>query len=192
MNTDNTRALVLGDFAQMTLRANVAFAVRCAQRLRPFFDLPGSTPQSGDQVAALDAAIEAAIDFCQGLPGKKGQAAAAARLAGLVADETGETTCFAGYAAMRAAEAAACAEAFVLAPNDASLMDVAAAAFGAGRVLVGNAAAFTPDQVMVAMRLDVEKIMSLAHGAIQDLGPTVDPSENGPLGALWPDGPMPS
>src|SRR6266852_8407070 len=98
MKSNQPRAVALNDLAQLTLRANVAFAVRCAQRIRPCFMLPANAPRRREQMAAVDRAIRVATAFCRGLPGETGQAAAAARVAGDVAEETCEFTRFAGYA----------------------------------------------------------------------------------------------
>ena len=110
MKSNEPRAVGLHDLGQLTRRANVAFAVRCAERLRPCFKLPADAARRRQQMAAVDGAIRVATAFCQGVPGEVGRAAAAARVASVVAEETGEFTRFAGYAAVRAAEAAAHAE----------------------------------------------------------------------------------
>src|SRR5437867_1131504 len=107
MPSNQARQVSLQDLANLTLRANVAFAVRSAQRLRPCFKLPDDAPRRREQMAAVDAAIRVATAFCRGQPGERGQATQAARLAHAVAEETGEFTRFSGYAAVRAAEAAA-------------------------------------------------------------------------------------
>jgi hypothetical protein len=189
MSSDQTaRVVTLPDLAQLTLRANVAFAVRCAQRLRPCFQLPASTPRRREQIAAVDNAIRIAIAYCQGDPVQAGGAAAAARAAAVVAEDTCEFTSFAGYAAVRAAEAAACAEAFTLNPDEAAATEVVAAAFGAGRVVAANADAFAQYQVVFALHNDMQKLRNEEHGSLEDLGPPVDLSESGPLGPLWPGG----
>jgi hypothetical protein len=188
MKKNQTRAVALGDLAQLTLRGNVAFAVRCALRLRPGFELPADTPRRREQMAAMDGAIRVATAFCRGLPVEAGRALEAARQANVVAEETCESTNFAGYAAVRAAEAAANAEEFVRNPSDTGIMEVVAAAFGAGRVLAANADAFTLDLVTGALRADVDNLLSLAPGSSKDLGVPVDPAEDGPLGPLWPAG----
>jgi len=188
MKSNQPRAVALSDLARLTLRANVAIAVRCAQRIRPCFEPPADAPRRREQMAAVDGAIRVAAAFCRGLPGEAGRAAAAARVAGVVAEETCTFTRFAGYAAVRAAEAAAYAEEVVRNPNDSGITEVVAAAFGAGRVVAANADAGTLDLVVAALHADVEKLLSLAHGTSEDLGPPFDPSESGPLGPLWPAG----
>jgi hypothetical protein len=188
MNTNEPRVVGLSDLGQLTLRGNVAFAVRCARRMRPCFKLPADAPRRRLQMVAVDGAIRVAAAFCQGLPVEPGQAAAAARAAGVVADETCEFTQFAGYAAVRAAEAAANAEEVERDRSNSRVIEVVAAAFGAGRVLSANTDPSTLDLVVAALHTDLQKLLSLGHGTCEDLGPPVDPSEGGPLGPLWPAG----
>jgi hypothetical protein len=132
-----------------------------------------------------------ATAFCHGHPEEVGRAAAAVSEAAVVADETCEFTRFAGYAAVRAVQAAASAEEVVRNPEYSGINDVVASAFGAGRVLAANADAYTMDMVVGALFADLEKLLTLAPGNCEDLGPAVDPSESGPLGSLWPDGKPP-
>jgi hypothetical protein len=189
MKSKQPRAVGLNDLGQLTLRANVAFAVRCAQRIRPCFELPVDAPRRREQLAAVDGAIRVAAAFCQGLPVEDGRAAEAARRAAVVADETCESTNFAGFAAVRAAEAAAYAEEAGRNPSESSIIQVVAAAFGAGRVVAANSDAFTLDLVAAALYADVEKLRGMmGHAVGGDMGPAVDPSESGPLGSLWPEG----
>ena len=188
MKRDQPRTVGLNDLGQLTLRGNVAFAVRCALRMRPCFELPADAPRGREQTAAIDSAIRIADAFCRGLPLEDGRAALAAQRAGMVAEETYESTNFAGFAAVRAAEAAAHAEAAVRNPSESSLIEVVAAAFGAGRVVAANSDAFTLDLVAAALYADMQKLLTMAQGAGGSLGPEVDPSESGPLGPLWPDG----
>jgi len=188
MKNEQPRAIGLNDLGQLTLRGNVAFAVRCALRIRPCFELPADAPRQREKVAAVDRAIRLAAAFCNGQPLERGAAAAIARVAEAVAEETSEFTRCAGYAAVRAAEAAANAEEVVRNPNDSGIMEVVAAAFGSGRVLAANADTFTLDYVAAVLCADVDKLLSLGHGGSPELGPPLDPSEAGPLGPLWPNG----
>jgi hypothetical protein len=188
MKSDQARVVTLNDLAELTLRANVAFAVRCAQRVRPCFKLPAEAPRRREQTAAVDEAIRVASAFCRGLPEAAGRAAAAARAAGVVAQETGEFTRYAGYAAAHGASAAAHAEEVVRDPKHSCMTDVVAAAFGAGRVVVANVDAYAHDLVVAALHADLVQLLLLAAGTTADLGPPVDPSETGPLGPLWPAG----
>jgi len=188
MKSQQPSGFSLSELAQLTQRANVAFAVRCAQRLRPRFQLPNDAPHRREQIAAVDAAIRVAAAFCQGTPLEEGRAAAAARTAGAVAEETCETTSFAAYAAVRAAEAAAYAEEAVRTPCDSAMTEIVAAAFGAGRVVAANIDTYGQERAVFAMCADVHKLLGIAQGPIDSLGAPIDPSENGPLGPLWPTG----
>jgi hypothetical protein len=175
----------LHELGQLTLRANVAYAVRCARRIRPCFTLPAETPQRQEQTAAVDSAIRLAEDFCRTLPSASGPASSAARTAGEVAEATCTFTRFAGYAAMHAVEAAAFATEAARAPEDHLLHQVVAASYAAGRVVTSNADRFTLDIVLAALRHDLETLLTLSHGTLEELGEPIDPSEGGPLGPLW-------
>jgi hypothetical protein len=188
MKTNQPRAVGLRDLGQLTIRGNVAFAVRCAQRIRPCFKLPQDHPGGREQTAAVERAIRVAGLVCQGLPTEPGQAAAAARVAERAAAAVSKITGFAGYGAVRAAEAAAHAEACVSTPSDSGNLAVVAAAFSAARVLAANTDAIAFEVVAEAMCADLDKLRSLAPGNCEVLGPAVDPTESGPLGALWPAG----
>jgi hypothetical protein len=189
MKSEQARVITLGDLGGLPMRANVAFAVRCAQRLRPCFKLPAEAPRRREQTAAVDDAIRVATTFCRGLPEEPGRATAAARAAGVVAEETGDFTRYAPYAAAHAASAAASAEAIVCKSASASpISEVVAFAFGAGRVVAANVDAYAHELVVAALHTDLVKLLALAGGTSADLGPPVDPSESGPLGPLWPAG----
>jgi hypothetical protein len=185
--SDKARAISLSDLGQLTMRGNVAFAVRCAQRMRPRFKLPADAPRRRERLAAVDGAIRVAEAFCRGLPAETGQAAAAVRAALLVAEEASKVTGYAGYAAVHAAKAAADAEEALRSPTNSGMIEVVASAFGANRVLSANTDAFTLELVLAAIYSDVEKLIGMAQGTCADLGPPIDPSESGPLGPLWPD-----
>ncbi len=186
--SDEVRPISLNDLAALTLRANVAFAVRCAHRIKPCLVLPADAPRRGEQMRAVDKAIEVATAFCRGEPGETGRAAAAALAAGVVAEDTYESTRFAAYAAVRAAEAAAAGEEAARNPNQSSVMEAVAGAFGAARVLAANVDNYALDMVVRALRADVDMLLDPAVGTCQDLGAPVDPAESGPLGPLWPAG----
>src|SRR5262245_21415304 len=108
MKGTEPRVVTLNHLGQLPMRANVGFAVRCAQRIRPCFERPPDAPRRREQIAAIDGAIRMAAAFCRGLPGAEpGRAAEAARRAAAVAEETCEFTSYAGYAAAHAAQAVA-------------------------------------------------------------------------------------
>lgn len=187
MNLDQPRIISLQDLALMTLRANVAFAVRCAQRVRPCFELPADLPRRREHMAAVDAAIRVATAYCLGQPLEAGRTATATRAAMAAAEETYEMT-FAAYAAARAAAAAASAEAYLSDPNGSPATEVVAYAFGAARVVSANVDSFSQPMVVAALYADVQYLLKQRQGSVEKLGPPVDPSESGPLGSLWPAG----
>ena len=186
--SDQVRPVGLNDLGEITLRGNVAFAVRCAERMRPCFKVPADAERKREKTAAVEAAIRIANAFCRGLPLEPGRAAAAVRPATEVAEETGEDTYWSAYAAVRAVEAVAYAEGVANKQSDRDVTEVIAAAFGAGRVVAANVDTFGLNQVVAALRADVDNLLRLAGGSPEELGPEIDPSESGPLGALWPAG----
>jgi hypothetical protein len=189
MNDDQqSRAVSLSDLAELTLRANVAFAVRCAHRVRSCFQLPDDAENRLEHLTAVDAAIRVATSFCRGLELEPGRAVAAVRAAHVAADTHCENTNFAGFAAVRAAQAAVYAEEVVRNATDSSITEVVAAAFGAGRVVAANAGMMALNQVVAALYADLQNLRKVGRGAASSLGAAIDPSEAGPLGPLWPDG----
>jgi len=185
MKANPPRAVGLGDLGQLTLRANVAFAVRCAMRVRPWLRL------SAAQLEAMDAAIEIAVAFCRGFTQEAGQAVAVAGRAAVVAEETCTFTRFASYGPVRAAEAVVRAEECVRKDPGHSATEVVAAAFGAGRVLAANADESDTELIVAALSADAAKLRSLSKGTCVDLGSSFDPTEAGPLGVLWAGGAPP-
>ena len=57
MKSNQSRGIELRDMGQLTLRANVVFAVRCAQRLRPCFKIPADASRRREKLAGTDGAI---------------------------------------------------------------------------------------------------------------------------------------
>jgi hypothetical protein len=186
--TNAPKVVSLGDLGQLTMRANVVFAVRCAQRSRPLFKLPADAARRSEHLAAVDSAIYVASLFCGGLPLEAGRAAAALAQVHVTVQETAPFAGYAGYAALRAAEATVHAVEALRNRTQFELVQVVAGAFGAGRVLAANAGADVQDLVVAALFADKEKLSLLGPGTYGDLGPAIDPSESGPLGPLWPAG----
>src|SRR5689334_21535810 len=94
----------LPDLYPLAFRAKVAFAVRCAQRLRGLFRLDDSET-SNQHRAAWQAGIDLAYQFLQGQPLDEQHAAAVVKNAYEMAEATYSDTKFAGYAVARAASA---------------------------------------------------------------------------------------
>ena len=188
MASEQAVEVTLSDLGQLTLRANVAFAVRCALRVRPRFNFAERTRERQEQAATVDAAIQAADAFARAMSDGHRPIGMVARAAYGVAELTCEQTHFAAYAAAHAAQAAAHAADAGAHARVPLFLEIVAGAYGAGRVVRANTPNSTALVVMRAMRADFDKLLSLSLGKPADAGQPVDPSESGPLGPLWPSG----
>lgn len=174
--------------AKLPHRAIVAFAARCARRVRPLADVlredfqdaidraiagTESVARGGDAVGAVAAAEDIWAAVAPGRPAVSVAEAAAEAAEAAKAVEVRDT-------AGAAVHAAAAAKAAVHA---------AAAAAGAGR---GHA--WGPDtteavwNAEAATRADVVRLIALGLGEPGTPGLPIDPSEAVPLGPLWPGG----
>ncbi len=182
------QGVFLNDLGLLTLRGHVAYAVRCARRVLPLIRVPEDYPGREDGLATLARAGRLADDFARGKdvsPEEVGPVASdASRFADGLSDEH-------GYAAFAVAHAARCAWQAGLAEQTGEgnyFLEVIASAFAAGRVLQSSCDAFDAEPVVAALRADFEKLRGLKLGAAGEIGAPVDPSEEGPLGSLWPEG----
>jgi hypothetical protein len=192
------------ELANLPLRAIVAFAARCARRVRP---LAASLPE--DSRVAIDQAITVAEAFARGDKAvgaavTAGAAVGAAR--GAEIDGVTETAVGAAWAAAQAAEAvqaAKAAEAFGAAADNNFAVQAAEAADQTARcaaLAVGNATLAVRSAALAvkaiasvtdrdhAILADIEQIIAFRLGEPGTLGSPIDPSEAGPLGPLWPGG----
>src|SRR5512135_813846 len=176
--------------AKLPLRAIVAFAVRCARRVQPL----GHVLTEYRQVEVEDA-IASAERFARG-----GKAIHAAGAAARAAD--------AARAAARAVDAARAAAAKAAADSDwvdaadaeaeaawadATVRAAAACAARAANAAAADAAAEDTtraawDTGRAAARGDLHRLLALELGRPGTLGKPIDPTEEGPLGPLWPGG----
>lgn len=179
--------VTLGDLAQLSLRSCVAYAVRCALRMRPRFQIPSEHPAAGHE-AAMDQAIALAAAFARSDATDPARAACAAEFAYGLADATADVTFYSGFAAAHAVQAASTAIRAQELVNDGVATDVAASAYGASRVLEANSQQEYATLVVGAIRADFDKLQSLSLGRFAELGQPIDPTESGPLGNLWPLG----
>jgi hypothetical protein len=162
------------------LRAQVAFAARCARRVQP---LTMRRFADHHKREAVERAIALAEQFAGGIPVKPhaGRAADAAREVAEAAWAAQDTT------ASRAADAATYAAQAADADTDAG--KVARAAFyGYSDAAAAAHAAGARDAFLAASVRDLAKLARLKLGAFPELGTSIDPSESGPLGPLWPEG----
>ena len=179
------------ELKKLPLLAIVAYAVRCARRAQPIF---AAIPNLATHGAAVEQAISFAERFCVG---KDLNAAvdAVERAAERAADAAAVARQFAGGnaaalaagAAQAAAQATAAVEDSWADPNTADRV-VRAATYAAGRASRAVAADRCA-AVSAAARADYDRLRSLNLGTYPELGQPIDPTETGPLGPLWPEGP---
>jgi hypothetical protein len=164
--------------AQLPRRAVVAFAARCARRVQP---LTHALPQQGRD--AIDRAIASAEAFAKDDSRAADAAEAAARAAR--ADEAARAAHLAARAAHLAATAA-------LATTDADVLAAAAEAAARAATVEAAADAEADDNdwadAWAAASSDLDRLIASNLGKPDTLGATIDPSESGPLGPLWPQG----
>jgi hypothetical protein len=176
------------DLAKLSLRAIVAFAVRCARRV------PSSYSPSHWVSKAIDDALSIAETFAKRkVPKSFGDRAnRAAKEATEASKSVSEQLKTGAYSAASAATAAALASASAhyAARNQASDSE----AFEGRSSAISSAqfayeiAAKLDSQAAAAAHIDFEHLLSLKSGRPGTLGPFIDPSEQGPLGPLWPAG----
>jgi hypothetical protein len=194
MASATVREITLQDLGQLCLRATVAFAARCARRVRPGMNtLPDDFPDLEGALAVCDIAITAAEDYAQAkmIPQAKAQEMATAAME--VAEAAFPYRRLGAYAAAHAARCAAEALRAGEHANDNIAMEVVAAAYGANRVALTGGTGQRLDEdsatkVRAAILADYEVLRKIGGGSFREMGDPIDPSEDGPLGDLWPDG----
>ncbi|MCU0981117.1 MAG: hypothetical protein MUF25_18360 [Pirellulaceae bacterium] len=183
------------DLKKLPLGAIVACAVRCARRVQPLYDRAAGTAELEKHKADIEWAISLAETFC--LSHEVGAAAYDAAYAARDA-----ATAVDAKDAARAASAAARAAAYAFdipksAVYDHSVyatrvaVEAADAAQAAARA-ADHAAARAADgtgAAQAAAKADFDRLLTLNQGTYPKLGDPIDPTENGPLGPLWPGGP---
>jgi PTS system nitrogen regulatory IIA component len=182
----------LDELKQLPLRAVVALAARCARRVQPFFKLPDDHPEKQRHVAAVERAIRTAEEFVRGIPVAAPDAAAsAARSASLAysAARVASLALWAAEAASKASDAEAASDAVQAAGRaSGAVWDAAKAAGNAARAAGDAANAYNAwFTAAAASRSDFSQLCGLGLGRFPELGEPFDPSENGPLGPLWPE-----
>jgi hypothetical protein len=194
MTVTRAREITLHDLGNLCLRAAVALAVRCALRVRPIMDeLPDDFPDRAGALAVLDAALADAENYARANIIPHAEADTHARAAFQVAEAAFPYQRLGAYAVAHAARAAADAVHAGERASEAAGMEIVAATYGANRVALTAGRGRRLDeetgmQVRAAILADFEALLKLCPGSFRDLGDPVDPSEQGPLGALWPHG----
>lgn len=202
----------LGAMQQLTLRAMVAYAARAARRVQPFFTLPDDDPKGPAHVAAVERAIRAAEEFARGTTAAPTDLKEANALFGharfaplafrgrdaIAADQghrAGEAAAYALRTANHAAKATGSgpdqevldfdSPAHHDRPQDWS--DLAWAAWHAWAVAAYWIIPANAEAAAVAAWSDFHRLQGLGLGRFPELGEPIDPSEDGPLGPLWPE-----
>lgn len=176
------------DLEKLPLGAIVAYAVRCARRVQPLYGRAAGIAELAKHEAAVGWAISLAEDFCL-----SHVVNAAAYDAAYVARTSVEAVD--ARDAARAAAAAARAAAYAFDVPRSAVYDraVYASRVAAEAVDGAKAAARAADHasdgarvVEAAARADFDRLLELNQGTYPKLGQPIDPTENGPLGPLWP------
>ena len=205
------------ELKKLPLRGIVAYTVRCARRVQPLYGQARGTADFEEHKAAIETALTIAEQLCQGEPitadVTRAAFAAAAAVATAAADAAANANAAAAdalaafaaaarvadraaFAADRAADdaiarvaddahAAAHYAAAVAAAADRAAFAAVAAAAASSFAAAANPA-FAAD---IAAKADYDRLVSLNLGECPDFGQPIDPTENGPLGPLWPQRP---
>ncbi len=174
--------LSLADLADIPPRGNVALAVRCALRLAPFFRLPADFEDREACQSIYDAALARATAYAQGAVDNGDRLQELIDAAYQMAELTTDLTDYAAYAVAHSVQAVDFARAIDGEDGSIKAMQLIGSTFGACRVLIQRGRSLGTEAGIVALRADLDAIKLVA------VAPGVDPSENGPLGAFWPEG----
>jgi hypothetical protein len=170
--------------ARLPLRAIVAFAARCASRVRPLAD---DLPE--DYRAVIDRAISIAEAVAQGDSTAKAAETAVAAAKAIKPVKTDRPSALAAETATLAALVAGSVALTTKGVTEAGRAETAARIETAARVAAKAAlTARAAGDFSGASRVDVERLIALDLGEPAPLGSPIDPSESGPLGRLWPGG----
>ncbi len=177
------------DLARLPYRAMVAFAVRCARRIRPLFKSPDPLEEE-----VLDAALAVAESFAKrrvakDFSHKANHAAQAASEIAKAASGSPEKVDFsAAQAAAFAAQASAMAHnATRNSASDSEARQGRAVAISSAYYIYNIAATISPETAAGALD-DLRRLLPVKPKQPGTLGSLIDPGERGPLGPLWPQG----
>lgn len=174
--------LAMNELADVPPRGNVAIAVRCAQRLAPFFRLPEDFEDREACQSIYDAALARAIDFASGAADNGDRLDELIQAAYQMAELTADLTDYAGYATAHAVQAVGFARENTDKDGTMRAMQLVASTFGACRVLIQRGRSLGTEAGILAVRADLDAMKDVP------VAPGVDPSETGPLGPYWPHG----
>jgi hypothetical protein len=173
------------DLLVLPLRALAAYAARCARRVQPLYDQGADGPEAVDGAAVIEEAIRFAEAVARGGPatGQNGSDATAFSV-----QTFGTAVAAAGTAALAAhcADQATCADIFPDAAEKTAEFASEAGIFSSGcfPYLTANGRLVENNPASE----DFRRLIELRLGTFPERGEPVDPSEQGPLGLLWPEG----
>jgi hypothetical protein len=173
----------------LTLRGMVAYAVRCAMRVRPLY--------VGEWAVEVDGQIREAADFCGGCYDGPVVGFRYANCAADAASSAADDALWADYAREYLARAdfadivktdplagrhyANCAAGYTIRTVVAVAEAKAAAAKAAEEAGAAN-------EAEAAARADLDVLVRLGHLNLGEFGALIDPADGGELGPLWREG----
>ncbi len=191
-----SQASIETDLRRLPFRAVAAFSARCARRVQPLFRLSPGHPDESFYRLVIETAIRLAEDYAAGAAVDPGDAAETAS----VADQCALDSDGVDHLAGAIAHISCCASkvAFSAASGDlayapdtsevaAEVASIAAEAYSsAARAAAGAGGDEWLATALLAACRDIETLHTLGLGNPGTHGQAIDPSEDGPLGPLWP------
>ena len=193
----------LGELTQPPLRALVAYAARCARRVQPLFTLPDDHPDKQKHSEAVERAVRTAEEVARGtlvIDDPRVCVPVAARALDATSGVSGASgAAWASTDAARAAMATTRAargeqgsgDFFPLSDEPVAWPEGTRAGDAWVAYFAWSAAAapwaYAANARGAVARSDFAKLRGLGLGRFPELGAPIDPSENGPLGPLWPE-----
>lgn len=169
-----------GELRELHVRACVAYAARCAMRVRPLLGRAGDHPSAPEHRDTIDRAIGVASRYAENGDAAADEARAAREAAEAVATVAPSALAYeVAYAASYAAKAVQ-----AVWDDEADVADAAADAAGAGARAVPRAAASWLDAIMLygkAVGLDYQRLADTNGLPADALGSFL-------LSPLWPEG----
>lgn len=185
MEQEELREPMLNDLCCLSVVGNISYAIRCARRMQPRFQLPASMADADKMTAIVDAAMAWGEEFVQTGAGDVERGEALADATSAIAQMTCDDTDYAAYAAHHSVRGALLTAKAGGVYNQDLQMEVVAAAFGSSRVLLTNTPPWLRLRVINALRSDFDKLLAMAQTHAMPLGDRFDPCATGPLGEIW-------
>lgn len=192
-----SRSVGKAELSKLPLRAAVAIAVRCVQRLRPVFRPLAEDPHRELSITVIDIAIEVGKRFARGEDLSNVKITEIARDTELVS----RRAISGGRVAYAAAQLAHAVHHALVADGPMAASDASTALFVCmqsvpltadeactemDKALAGQILDNGPDSIRDPLADDYAAALELNLGHFPDAGDPLDPSEKGPLGQLWP------